>query len=88
MINTKEKRKYLLIEKRDIQILNLIHDLEKLKLSPIEKFIILWTRTQLEKNWRKPLLQILKIMKKNSTKNSKERLKKIQEFANKSFLRL
>jgi len=87
MINTKEKRKYLFKEKRDIQILNLIHDLEKLKLSPIEKFIILWTRTQLEKNWRKPLLQILKIMKKNSTKNSKERLKKIQEFANKNFWR-
>lgn len=87
MINTKEKRKYLIKEKRDIQILNLIHDLEKLKLSPIEKFIILWTRTQLEKNWRKSLLQILKIMKKNSTKNSKERLKKIQEFANKTFWR-
>lgn len=84
MISEKEKKKYWILEKRDIQILNLIHELEKIKLSSYEKFLILWTRTQLEKDWRKPLLQILRIMKKNSNKNN-ERIKKIQEFANKNF---
>ena len=85
MISDKEKKKYLLLEKRDIQILNLIHELEELNLSSYEKFLVLWTRTQLERDWRKPLLQILGIMKKNSNKGSKERIKKIQEFANKNF---
>ena len=87
MITTKEKKKYLLPEKEDIQILNLVHELEKLRLSRIEEFLLLWTRTQLEKDWRKPLLQILKVMKKNSKKSGKERIKKIQEFADKNFWR-
>lgn len=85
MITLKEKRKYLLKNKRDVQILNLIHDLEKIKLSNYEEFLILLTRTQLERNWRKPLIDILKIIKKNSKKDSKYRFKKLREFANKQF---
>jgi hypothetical protein len=85
MISAKEKKKYMLPEKKDIEILNLIHELEKFRLLHIEEFLLLWTRTQLEDDWRKPLLQILKVMKKNSKKSSKERIKKIQEFADKNF---
>lgn len=85
MITSKEKRKYILKEKWDIEILELVHKLEKIKLNDYEKFLILWARTQLEDDWRKPLLQILRIMEKNSNKNSKIRLKKMQEFADRNF---
>lgn len=85
MITDKEKKKYILKEKRDIEILELVHRLEKLKLSNCEKFLLLWTRTQMEDDWRKPLLQILRIMEKNSKKSSKERISRIYKFANKNF---
>ncbi|MBD3304524.1 hypothetical protein GF343_05230 [Candidatus Woesearchaeota archaeon] len=87
MISVKEKKKYPMPEKDDFVILDLIHDLEKHRMSSTEKFIVLWTRTQLEDDWRKPLIQILQVMKKNINKPSKERLKKIQEFADKNFWR-
>ena len=85
MINDKEKKKYIFKEKRDYEILELVHKLEKLKLSDYEKFLLLWARTQLEDDWRKPLLQILKVMKKNSGKSSKERLKRMRKFADRNF---
>lgn len=87
MISEQEKKKYPLPEKDDIVLLNLIHDLEKCKLTSVEKFLVLWTRTQLEDDWRKPLIQIMQVMKKNINKPSKERIKKIQEFADKNFWR-
>ncbi len=87
MISAKEKKKYLMSEKKDFVILDLIHDLEKRRLSSTEKFLVLWTRTQLEKKWRDYLIQILQVMKKNINKPSKERLKKIQKFADKEFWR-
>lgn len=90
MITHKEKKKYLLKEKRDIEILDLVHDLEKLRLSDYERFILLLTRTQLEDDWRKYLLQALKVMKKNFKKypkSSKERIRKLIKFADKRFWR-
>jgi hypothetical protein len=87
MISEKEKKKYPMPEKKEFEILDLIHDLEKRRLSCTEKFIVLWTRTQLERKWRDYLLQILQVMKKNINKPSKERLKKIQAFADKNFWR-
>ena len=87
MISDEEKERYLLPHKQDFEILELIHELEGLDLSDIEKFLVLWVRTQLQKDWREPLLQILKILKENSNESREERIKKIQEFANKNFWR-
>ena len=90
MITTAERKKYLLREKRDIRILDSVHGLEKLRLSDYERFILLLTRTQLEDDWRKYLLQTLDVMKKNSKKypkSSKDRIKRLTEFADKKFWR-
>lgn len=85
MISNQEKKKYPLLNKKDKEILELIHDLEELNLSEIELFLTLWTRTQLEYEWRKPLIDVLKLIKKNSKKSKKERKKIIFEYAEKNF---
>ena len=87
MITKKEKQHYLMPEKRDFKILTLIHELEETDLSDQEEFLISWTRTQLEKDWRDPLLNILKLLKENTNKTEKERLIIIQEFAKENFWR-
>lgn len=87
MVSDEEKERYLLPDKRDLEILELIHDLEKQELSDYEKFLVLWTRSQLQRDWRTPLLQILKILRENLDESSEERIKKIQEFADKNFWR-
>jgi hypothetical protein len=46
MISEKEKKENPMPEKKEFEILDLIHDLEKRRLSCTEKFIVLWTRTQ------------------------------------------
>jgi len=65
MLTKQEKRKYVLADKQDYEILAKIHQLEKLSLSTEDKEFINFIRTQLEKDWRTPILEILnKLLKK------------------------
>lgn len=65
MVSKEEKRKYVLADKQDYEILDKIHQLEKLPLSPEDKEFINFIRTQLEKDWRTPILESLnKLLKK------------------------
>ncbi|MBU2616435.1 MAG: hypothetical protein KKB79_00425 [Nanoarchaeota archaeon] len=52
-------------KKEDFAILNKIRELEKRKLSLRDKEVVKLIRTQLEKNWRAPLIEFLnKFLKK------------------------
>jgi len=54
-------------DKRDYEILSKIKELEKKKLEKEDKEIIKLIKTQLERDWRKPLLVKLdKLLKKSS----------------------
>ena len=55
-----ENKKYILKTKRDLKILNLCKKLEKAKLSKSDKNLIVLIKTQLERDWRIPLLKELK----------------------------
>ena len=58
-------KKYLLKTKRDLEILKLCNKLLKLELSKSDKDLVLLIRTQLEKDWRKHLInQLSKLLKK------------------------
>jgi len=60
-----EKKRYLLPEKRDLEILGKCRKLEKNKLSKQEKYFVKFIKTQLLKDWRKPLLKELnKLLRK------------------------
>ena len=54
-----EKRKYVLSTDDDFEILAKCKQLERLRLTREEKFLIKLIKTQLEDDWRKPLLRIL-----------------------------
>ncbi|OGN04835.1 MAG: hypothetical protein A3B99_00485 [Candidatus Yanofskybacteria bacterium RIFCSPHIGHO2_02_FULL_44_12b] len=58
-VSLKDQKRYVLGEKRDYQISAKIYKLEKYKLSSEDKKTVNLIRTQLEKDWRKPLLKIL-----------------------------
>ncbi len=64
-----DKKRYVLGEKRDYLILDKIYKLEKQKLSPDEKKMLKLIRTQLEADWRKPLLKTLEKMTIKYSKN-------------------
>ncbi len=58
-------KKYLLPEKRDLEILSKCKELEKTKLSKEDKLLVKFIKTQLEADWRAPLLEELdKLIKK------------------------
>jgi len=61
-----EKKKYVMSTDKDFEILAKIKKIEKMKkLSKQDRFIIKFIRTQLERDWRTPLLKALdKILKK------------------------
>lgn len=63
-ITKKEKKKYVLSTKADYEILDKIKKLEKLKLNRNEKEMVKFLRTQLEKNWRKSVLNLLNLLLK------------------------
>ena len=64
-ITKEEKRKYVLSTNQDYEILAKIHQLEKLPLSPDDKELINFIRTQLEDDWRTPISELLiKLLKK------------------------
>ena len=50
---------YVLKTKRDIEILNSCKKLEKLKLSKADRDLVTLIKTQLERDWRKYLLNAL-----------------------------
>jgi len=58
-IKEKDKKKYVLGEKRDFSILEKIYELEKCQLSKQDKKDINLIRSQLERDWRKPLIKFL-----------------------------
>ncbi|MDP2944675.1 MAG: hypothetical protein Q8N57_03895 [bacterium] len=58
-INERDKKRYVLSEERDYIILKKIYQLEKYKLSITKKGILNLIRTQLEHDWRKPLIKFL-----------------------------
>ena len=58
-VAAKDKKRYVLKEKRDYQILEKIYKLEKCDLSIVNKKVVNLIRTQLEDDWRTPLLKFL-----------------------------
>lgn len=54
-----EKKKYLLLEKSDFEILGKCKELEKMKLNKADKEMVKFIKTQLERDWRKYLLKEL-----------------------------
>lgn len=54
-----EMRKYLLPEGRDLEILGKCKELESRELSSEDKSLVEFIKTQLEKDWRKPLIEKL-----------------------------
>ena len=68
-INPSEQRKYVLSTNVDFKILAKCKQLEKLKLTKEDKFLVKLIKTQLESDWRKPLLWVLnQLLKKYSLK--------------------
>ncbi len=60
-----EKKKYVLPTDTDYEILDKCKKLEKMKLTKEERFLVKLIKTQLEADWRKPLLKVLnKLLKK------------------------
>jgi len=58
-IKPQDKKHYLLVDKKDIEILEKIYKLEGKKLSAEDKKLVKLIRTQLERDWRTPLLGFL-----------------------------
>ena len=58
-INQNDKKRYVLGEKRDYEILDKIYGLKKFQLSLEDKRIIKLVKTQLERDWREPLIRFL-----------------------------
>jgi len=65
-----ETKKYILSKNTDIEILIKCNQLEKTKLTKEDKFIIKLIKTQLENDWRKPLLKTLNKLLKKYKKDS------------------
>jgi len=58
-VSVQDKKRYVLKDDRDYQILGEIYKLEKCKLSAEDKKMVSFIRTQLEDDWRKPLFKVL-----------------------------
>ena len=58
-ITQQDRKRYVLQEERDYKILEIIYILEGCKLSREDKKMLKLIRTQLEDDWRKPLLIFL-----------------------------
>lgn len=63
-----EKKKYVLKTEQDYDILRKIKQLEKKKLSNADKELVTFLRTQLEEDWRTPMIkQLDELLKKYSS---------------------
>lgn len=58
-ISAEEDKKYVLSTDQDYEILGIIHQLEKEELSADDRKLVDFIRTQLEDDWRNPILDIL-----------------------------
>ncbi|MBN2330790.1 MAG: hypothetical protein JXC85_03165 [Candidatus Aenigmarchaeota archaeon] len=64
-LSTEEKRKYPMPTERDYEILSKIKKLEKLRLTKEDRELVNFIRTQLEDDWRTPLIRALnKLLRK------------------------
>ena len=64
-VSLPEKKKYVLSTTADFEILNKCKQLEKLALMESDKQVVALIKSQLENDWRRPLLQTLnKLIKK------------------------
>jgi len=59
-----EKEKYVLSTNDDFEILKICNILAKKKLSTEDKHLVLFIKTQLEADWRKPIMAELSRLKK------------------------
>ena len=81
-----EKEKYYLPIDKDIEILSKIHEIEKWdNLSEEERMIVTFVRTQLQTDWREPLVVILNELLNNKELPPKERFRKVIEKSEKEF---
>ena len=55
-ITSLDKKKYVLGKKKDVVILEKIKLLEKMKLNNSDKIVLRLIKTQLEREWRRPLI--------------------------------
>ena len=55
-----EKKKYVFKDEKDFVILDLVHQLEKEDLSSEDRELVNFIRTQLEDDWRSPIITLLK----------------------------
>ena len=67
-VKAKDKKRYVLKEKGDYEILEKIYQLEKCRLSSADKEVLKLIRTQLKDDWRKPLLKFLNRLEKKYEK--------------------
>ena len=58
-VTAKEKKTYVLKTEQDYEILTKIKQLEKKKLSSEDIKLVAFLRTQLEEDWRTPLIRFL-----------------------------
>jgi hypothetical protein len=71
-ITTREKKKYLLPTDRDLEILAKCKLLEKSDLTDNDRVFVKFIKTQLEEDWRTPLLKMLnKLLKKYKVANKR-----------------
>lgn len=65
-LTRKEEKKYVMSTDEDYEILGKVKQLEKIKLTKEEKFLVKLIKTQLEHPWRKYLiLELNKILRKH-----------------------
>jgi hypothetical protein len=70
-ITSAEKKRYILSTDTDLEILLKCKQLEKEKLTREDRFLVKFIKTQLEDDWRKPLIKTLNnLLKKYKLKNS------------------
>jgi hypothetical protein len=67
-----ERKRYVLSKNTDLEILARIKELEKAGLTSYDKHLIKLMRTQLEADWRKPLLKELERLLKKYRKELPE----------------
>ncbi len=58
-ISSEEEHKYVLSTDQDYEILGKIHQLEKIELSDTDGELVAFVKTQLEDDWREPILDLL-----------------------------
>ena len=67
-ITKSERKKYVLSTGMDFEILQQCKNLEKMKLKSEDRILVEHFKSQLEYDWRRPLLKTLKIISKKYSK--------------------